>query len=98
MAQTSRRRAGQRWKRVREAARRRDLRAGAVCWICGQPIDYDAPADDPNAWSPDHVVPVAKAPQLEFALSNIRASHTSCNKSRGQGEGIDRIGPTSRVW
>lgn len=98
MSTTSKRKTSQRWLRVREAARRRDLRAGAVCWICGQPIDYDAPAGEPDAWEPDHVVPVAKAPNLEFSLSNIRASHSSCNRARGDGSGIDRIGTTSRRW
>ena len=92
------RRGGRKWQAVRLSAYRRDMRSNAPCWICGQLIDYQAPAGTPDAWEPDHVKPVAKFPELEFALSNIRASHCSCNRSRGQGDGVDRIGPTSRIW
>ncbi len=92
------RRGGKRWQTVRQAAFNRDKKAGAVCWICEQPIDYYAEAGTPDAWEPDHVKPVSKFPELEFSLGNIRASHCSCNRSRGDGSGIDRIGVTSRRW
>lgn len=92
------RRGGRKWQAVRHAAYLRDKKKGAKCWICHQPIDYDADPGTPDAWEPDHVKPVAKFPELEFSLSNIRASHCSCNRSRGDGSGIDRIGSTSRRW
>lgn len=92
------RRGGRHWQRVREAAFQRDRKKNAVCWICGMPIDYDAPSGTPDAWEPDHIKPVAKFPQLEFVLSNIAPAHCSCNRSRGDGSGIDRIGTTSRRW
>lgn len=92
------RRGGKRWQTVRQAAFNRDKKADAVCWICEQPIDYYAEPGTPDAWEPDHVKPVSKFPELEFSLGNIRASHCSCNRSRGDGSGIDRIGVTSRRW
>lgn len=92
------RRGGKRWKAVRQAAFKRDFKKKAPCWICGQPIDYDAETGTPDAWEPDHVKPVAKFPELEFSLANIKPSHCSCNRSRGDGSGIDRIGQTSRRW
>lgn len=92
------RRGGRRWKITRDAAFRRDYKLRAVCWICGQPINYEAPSSAPDGWAPDHYRPVSKFPELEFDLSNIRPSHVQCNLSRGAGDGIDHIGSTSRVW
>lgn len=94
----AKRRGGAQWQAVRTSAYRRDLKQHAVCWICGQPIDYQAKPGTPDAWEPDHVKPVSKYPELEFSLSNIRASHCSCNRSRGDGTGADKIGATSREW
>lgn len=94
----AKRRGGAQWQAVRTSAYRRDLKQNAVCWICGQPIDYQAKPGTPDAWEPDHVKPVSKYPELEFSLSNIRASHCSCNRSRGDGTGADKIGATSREW
>lgn len=95
---TRARHGGRRWQRVRRVAYNRDRGNDAPCWICGQPIDYDAPAGTPDAYEPDHVRPVSRFPELEFSLENIRAAHCSCNRSRGDGSGIDRIGMSSRRW
>lgn len=92
------RRGGSRWQRVRKVAFNRDKKADAVCWICGQPIDYYAEPGTPDAYEPDHVKPVSRFPELEFSLDNLRASHCSCNRARGDGTGIDRIGMSSRRW
>lgn len=89
---------GKKWERVRSVAFQRDKKANAVCWICGLPIDYGADSGTPDAWSPDHLKPVSKFPELEYTLSNIAASHYECNLSRGAGDGIDRIGMSSRRW
>lgn len=96
----SSRRGGSRWQTVRRMAFNRDVKANSVCWICGRPIDYTAPANDPDSWEPDHVKPVSLYPELEFDLSNIRPSHASCNRSRGNGTrfGDDRLGNPSRKW
>lgn len=89
-----------RWPAVRKLAWERDKRARAVCHICGQPIDYLlTPSSAPNAWEPDHLIPVAKRPDLELDLTNIAASHMRCNRTRGDGtNGENAIGMRSRVW
>lgn len=63
---------------------RRDLRAGkGPCWLCGQPIDYGAPAYHPDGFEADHVYPVSTHPHLAGDPGNIRASHMRCNRARG---------------
>lgn len=89
---------GAQWQAVRMSAYRRDLKRQAPCWICGQPIDYQAAPGSPDAWEPDHVKPVSKYPELELSLSNIAPSHCSCNRARGDGSGADKIGRTTRAW
>jgi len=78
----------------------RDRRDRAVCHICGQPIDYSVPASStPDSWEPDHLIPVAKAPNLELDLDNVSASHKRCNRARGDGtNGENVIGKQSRIW
>lgn len=89
-----------RWKAVRRLAWERDKKARPVCHICGQPIDYSLdPSSAPNAWEPDHLVPVSKAPDMELDLRNILPSHARCNRSRGNGtNGENNLGMRSRIW
>ena len=89
-----------RWPYIRKMAWDRDRKARAVCWICGQPIDYTiAPSSADTSWEPDHVQPVAKRPDLELDLNNIKPSHRACNRARGDGtNGENTIGQQSRVW
>lgn len=87
-----------RWRNLRHNLFMRDKRANAKCWICGQAIDYAAPVGSPDAWEPDHVVPVAKDPSLAYDPGNIRASHSSCNRSRGKEAGTPSLGAPSRIW
>ena len=93
-------RSGSRWRRIRRLAWERDLKAHAPCHICGQPINYMLkPSSAPDAWEPDHLIPVTKRPDLELDLLNIAASHARCNRSRGDGtNGENVIGQQSRVW
>ena len=88
------------WKRVRRQAWERDRKTRGVCHICGQPIDYTLPpSSGPNAWEPDHIVPVHKDPSLELDLANIAPSHTRCNRARGDGtNGENALGMQSRIW
>jgi 5-methylcytosine-specific restriction endonuclease McrA len=89
-----------RWPYVRRMAWDRDRRDRAVCHICGQPIDYSVPASStPDSWEPDHLIPVAKAPELELDLDNVAASHKRCNRARGDGtNGENALGRRSRIW
>lgn len=88
------------WPVIRRLAWDRDRREGAVCHICGMPIDYTLPPSSaPDAWEPDHILPVAKRPDLELDLRNIAASHMRCNRARGDGtNGENALGMRSRIW
>lgn len=89
-----------RWPYIRKLAWERDRKNRAVCHICGQPIDYlSNPSTSPESWEPDHLIPVAKAPELELDLNNISASHMRCNRSRGDGtNGENALGMQTRIW
>lgn len=68
------------------------------CWLCGQAIDYDAPAGDPDAFQADHVKSWSKHPELREDPANFRASHQLCNQKRGNGEAPAGLGLLSRDW
>ena len=88
------------WKRIRKMTWDRDRKNNAPCHICGQPINYLLePSSAPEAYEPDHIIPVAKNPELELDLNNIKASHTRCNRTRGDGtNGENILGLQSRIW
>ena len=89
-----------RWPYIRKMAWDRDRKAKAVCWICGQEVDYTVqPSSTDQSWEPDHVQPVSKRPDLELDLSNVKASHRACNRARSDGtNGENTIGQQSRIW
>lgn len=90
-----------RWKYVRHLAWARDRASRAPCHICGQPIDYLLePSSCPDAYEPDHLIPVAKNPDLELDLNNIAAAHRRCNRARGDGQRNmeNTLGMRSRIW
>jgi 5-methylcytosine-specific restriction endonuclease McrA len=79
-------------------ARQRLIDSKAPCHICGRVIDYTLPGSDPMGFAMDHVVP------LHFgghptAPTNTRASHRSCNRTKGT-KALDdvQIMPRSRQW
>jgi len=77
----------------------RDRAKDAPCWICGQPIDYDArPGSTEDSYEPDHYLPVARHPEAQYDLANVRPSHRRCNRVRGARAGIDQLGRPSRKW
>ena len=84
---------GARWRKLRAQARQRDHTRNAPCWICHQPIDYQATrktSDD--AWEPDHYHPRSTHPHLTYEISNLRPSHAKCNQSR------QNTPPTQTPW
>ena len=89
-----------RWReKIRPHCRQRDQHANAPCWICGQPIDYTIPDGQPEAWSPDHLIPLATNPKLAEDPANIRASHHNCNRSRrDKPANLTGLGNQSRNW
>lgn len=73
--------------------------AGDVpCWLCNQPIDYSLPFDDSDAFSLDHRFPVSTHPQHAEDPANFEASHSRCNKSRGNRAQPMHLGQPSRNW
>ena len=88
-----------RWPYVRKLAWDRDRKKRAVCHICGERIDYSLkPSSAPLSYEPDHIKPVAIAPELELDLNNIAAAHMRCNRQRGTGASDGAIGQRSRIW
>lgn len=88
-----------RWRKIRRMAWDRDRRSKAVCHICGERIDYSLqPSSCPLAWEPDHIMPVARAPELLYDLANIAPSHMRCNRQRGAGDGDNALGRRTRIW
>lgn len=84
---------GRAWKRLRERVKRHQ----DTCWICGEPINFDADYPAPDSFTVDHVEPVAMRPELARTYSNLRAAHAGCNRARGQGDGPTEL-TTSRPW
>ncbi|MCF8605141.1 HNH endonuclease [Gordonia sp. HY442] len=76
-------RAGHRWRTISAEFKRQCRATNAPCWRCGQPIDYDAKPQTPNAFEPDHYYPVSTHPHLANDPANLRPSHCRCNRSRG---------------
>jgi len=74
---------GYRWRQVAQQFRARCAAVSAPCWICGQHIDYAAAPQTESAFEADHKMPVETHPHLAFMPSNLRPSHSSCNRSRG---------------
>lgn len=72
--------------------------ASAVCWLCGQPINYDAPPNSRDAFEPDHFYPQSTHPELAEDPENLRPSHCSCNRSRKDGVPAPRLGSLSEQW
>ena len=71
---------------MRDRARARLRRAGAPCWICGEPIDYTLVRPDPMSFVLEHVKPVDKFPELAHDPNNQRSAHYVCNARKGNRE------------
>jgi len=68
------------------------------CWLCGQPIDYTLPREHPDAFSVDHAKALSLRPDLAEDPANLRASHSRCNKSRGNRDPKPSLGQQSQPW
>ena len=84
-------------------AMRADLRdvwsaQDARCWICGQAIDYLAPAHDPEALDLDHIKPRSTHPHLAMDRNNCAPAHVRCNRSRGNRAVRPGIGQVTEAW
>ena len=64
---------------------------GLPCHICGQPIDYQLPFDDPMAFVIDEIIPVSRWRQFGYESpeavakdpGNVAPAHRICNAKKG---------------
>lgn len=88
--------------RVKRRCFERDRRANAPCVWCHAPIDYAlgpySRGGDTWAWSPEHVKPRDKYPELALDPANIVAAHFHCNAKRRDRAGMTNLGKPSREW
>lgn len=71
------------WRKLAASFKAASRRQDSPCWICHQQIDYQAPPQAPEAFEADHYHPRATHPHLALDPTNLRASHSACNRSRG---------------
>ncbi|MBP1241729.1 hypothetical protein ABID92_000443 [Frigoribacterium sp. PvP120] len=91
--------AGRRHREMRDEEKSRWSQENRPCCICGMAtIDWDAPANEPDAFELEHVLPVKTHPELEFEPSNRKPSHHRCNRAKGAGPIMPTIGTTSETW
>jgi len=85
--------------KVTAACYRRDRKANAPCWICGQPIDYSVKrSSTDDAWEGDHRFPRSTHPELADEPANILPAHRRCNRARQAKAGVTQLGTRSRDW
>lgn len=53
----------------------------AVCWLCGNPIDMKLPPHHANAFTLDHIIPLARGGDLH---GETKPAHRSCNSARNK--------------
>ena len=89
-------------RRLRLRCFERDKAANAPCIWCHAPIDYSKGpyrrGGDVWAWSPEHVRPRGRWPELALDPANIATAHFHCNASRKDKAGLANLGRPSRQW
>lgn len=88
----------QRYLNLRNRFRASCRKLGLPCHICGQGIDYDIPAGEPDSFEVDHFYPVDTHPELFEDIANFRPSHKGCNSSRGTADVKPVLGQLSEAW
>lgn len=71
-----------RWRILRTQYKTQCKARNNPCWICHQPINYQASPNTTNSFEPDHYHPVKTHPHLEYDIANLRPSHSGCNRAR----------------
>ncbi len=92
---------GPAWRRVRAQVLARER----VCWICSEPIDFDAPPRSPRSPSVDHVIPLnamrhldpGSQRQLALDPANLHAAHYGHNAGRRERKPKVQV-TGSRAW
>ena len=89
---------GRNTRRLRKAKAAMRVARPQPCGRCGQPIDYDAPAEDPASFTLGHILPWSTHPHLREDPANHRPEHAGCNKSAGARAERPGIGVPSEAW
>lgn len=84
--------------KFRQQLRAEYKEANTPCYLCGQPIDYTAPANHPNSLEIDHIIPTSKAPHLMYEANNLRPAHMSCNRAKSNNNPQPTLGTPSEQW
>lgn len=91
-----------RFKQLRTKFRQECETENHPCWLCSQPIDYDAAFDDyanDDRFELDHYYPVSTHPELEEDPANFRPSHAGCNNAKSNRTVTGTLaGTLSRDW
>jgi len=68
---------------------------GTNCYLCGHPLRFDVPHNNPHAYELDHVIPLTAGGT--DTIDNWRPTHRVCNARKGQGPPTPPA-PPSRRW
>ena len=74
-------------KAIRDRARARvarQVRAGAPCALCNEPIDLNIKYPDPSSFVVDHVLPTSRGGD-DHGDHQLRPAHKQCNEIRSNG-------------
>lgn len=89
-------------RRVKAQCFKRDRAVNAPCIWCHAPIDYSigpyTRGGDTWAWSPEHIKPRDRWPELALDPANIAPAHFRCNVRRRDKAGLTNLGRPSRDW
>jgi 5-methylcytosine-specific restriction endonuclease McrA len=64
-------------------------RDGALCWLCGKPMDFAAKPNSPTAWSIEHLL--SQSLGGPDRLENMVLCHPGCNRILGNRSLKDKI-------
>lgn len=70
-------------------ADRLQLRDGDLCWLCDEPIDFDAVPNSKKALTFEHLIAQSRGGQ--GTLDNLVLCHPGCNKHLGDRPLVDKI-------
>ncbi len=65
------------WRKVRAQV----LSEESICYLCGKPIDHEAPPRSPRSPSVDHVTPLYDGGD-PYDRGNLLAVHYGCNSGK----------------
>ena len=86
---------GHKWRQIYRNYHHQARQRNDPCWICGKPIDWNAPPQTPAAFELDHAQPRSQRPDLAYETTNLRTAHSKCNRRRGNRHPPNPAGTTA---